>query len=143
MLAAGLASALEIDVHPYGAAQHCRYRQHILRSLPWGGFNLSAIRFKVLHLIFIDDSNTVSKTLLLLKFSVCYQVRFTGPNHNSRIRDPKRPIVDRLNCTKILVSCSLWLRLPDRFEVTRQFPQHPKRLYKAHCIRKTVCTDAC
>ena len=31
--AAGLASELEIDFHPYGAAQHCRYRQHIPRGL--------------------------------------------------------------------------------------------------------------
>ena len=28
-LAAGLASELKIDFHPYGAAQHCRYRQTI------------------------------------------------------------------------------------------------------------------
>jgi len=38
-LAAGLASELKIDFHPYGAAQHCRYRQNIPRGLPRGGFN--------------------------------------------------------------------------------------------------------
>ncbi len=31
--ASGLASELKIDIHPYGAAQHCRYRQNIPRSL--------------------------------------------------------------------------------------------------------------
>ena len=39
LLAAGLASEQEIDYHPYGVAQHCRYRQHIPRGLPRGGFN--------------------------------------------------------------------------------------------------------
>jgi hypothetical protein len=34
-------SELKIDFHPYGAAQHCRYRQHPPRGKPQGGFNSS------------------------------------------------------------------------------------------------------
>jgi hypothetical protein len=34
-----IASELEIEFHPYGAAQHCRYRQNIPRGLPRGMFN--------------------------------------------------------------------------------------------------------
>jgi len=37
--AEGFASELKIDFHPYGAAQHCRYRQNIPRGLPRGRFN--------------------------------------------------------------------------------------------------------
>ena len=37
-LVAGLASKLKIGFHPYGTAQHCRYRQNIPRGLPRGGF---------------------------------------------------------------------------------------------------------
>jgi len=38
-LRGGLASELKIDLHPYGAAQHCRFRQNISRGLPRGEFN--------------------------------------------------------------------------------------------------------
>lgn len=34
----------EIEVHPYGAARHCRYRQNIPRGLPRGGGNKSGRR---------------------------------------------------------------------------------------------------
>jgi hypothetical protein len=40
-LRAGLVSELQIDLHLYGAAQDCRYRQNIPRGLPRGGVNQS------------------------------------------------------------------------------------------------------
>ena len=33
-----------MDFHPYGAAQHCRYRQSIPRGLPRGMFNFCTSR---------------------------------------------------------------------------------------------------
>jgi hypothetical protein len=82
-----LASELEIDLHPYGAAQHRRYRRNPPRGKPRGGFNPVDLSFNLEYVCNVSSLTDQCGTRMRNPFK--YGGIVTGPYFADRAEEIK------------------------------------------------------